>query len=379
MFPNWDHFDDIETPTHVATCKTHMPAQKKKQHDMHATTDMTHMSPLARHDTLATTGQANMSKSQLTRQKKKHRVFMAGQRSHDDQFRCAFERLQQQFDDIHDDMKIQLAAQQRQFEDIIKFMHDFADCHSALPGVSAVTASMHVPDLSVSTCYSRQTLLSARPLSSRSPVQQYTCHINTCSSGHHDIDLPHNLSQVKKSMAHHLPMQEFLEMANQVKINIPHLPDRTPGDIHIDTPLQLVLAIWSPAAHEPEGTQALNEHGYTEAQCHRATVTDMLLHDIHAAVEHGYDWTQLTTLPHMVIKTETIAKSRTIVETEHFQHWSRQAYPYLCAMAYGLAEQHHKAILTHVVMDNLDSVPEYVYTDILNELQQGHSSVNTVD
>ena len=74
------------------------------------------------------------------------------------------------------------------------------------------------------------------------------------------------------------------------------------------------------------------------------------------------------------LKQETIQKSRAIVsDVEHLKEWSRNAYPYLCAVAYGLAEQHHATILRHVATDNLDKIPECIHTDIVNELQQEHT------
>ena len=136
----------------------------------------------------------------------------------------------------------------------------------------------------------------------------------------------------------------------------------------------LAIVPWEPLPQTEEQERETedvnsNEFVITDGiQQDRATAAYAVLMDIRKAVEHGYDWSQLIQLPHTIISSET---TRSII-FHRAQQWLKDSYPFLCAIAYGVATEHHATMLQHVVLDSVHTFPEHIFADILNALGNEH-------
>ena len=96
----------------------------------------------------------DMSASQRTRQKKKQRIFLAGQRSHDKSLTTMFDELTRKYEDMQTDMKAHHDEHTRQVQHMIDQMLDFTVRLGVPSGVDAASVSMHLPV----HCYSKKNL-----------------------------------------------------------------------------------------------------------------------------------------------------------------------------------------------------------------------------
>ena len=198
------------------------------------------------------------------------------------------------------------------------------------------------------------------------------CNSEQCNPWMHIPTTQLQRANTESKKGSHLSMAEFLQLSAQVKLNLPIIEQVTHSTCD---PSPLPLVIWEPvppltpsSSSEVEGESDVEHEEVLDFNSERTTATQTVLMDIRRAVEHGYDWMQLIQLPHTIIPKETV-QSMTFPESER---WLRDSYPFLCAVAYEVATDHHELILRHVILDEVRTFPDYILEDILQSLGDEH-------